>query len=151
MHIPCQSIIDYVNQQRKPTRASSTGVSLIRDNQSQICLAIGKLDTMKKNATVFKLEESLTKVYSRFVNEGKCTIELQLTGGSITNILISKAEIEPLKQLVTILEMILNDPESTADLELIGEIDNKKKKKNNNDDDDTSGSEAEEADASDSE
>ncbi|EGC31132.1 hypothetical protein DICPUDRAFT_157047 [Dictyostelium purpureum] len=114
MYIKCNTNVNYLFQ--KTTRASTQGISLYRNQQSQICLAIGKEG--KKGVTSFKLEESLSKIYSDYVSDGKCTIELKLAGGSCTNILISKANPDELLNFLSILNIIMITPERSFEIDL---------------------------------
>ncbi|KAN0001032.1 hypothetical protein ACTFIZ_001489 [Dictyostelium cf. discoideum] len=114
MHIECNTVVDYLNQQRKQARPATKGITLFRNGQSQICLGIGKGTKMVH----FKLEESLSKIYSGFINDGKCTIELKLAGGSICNIIISKASPNHLNELIKILNIIDQQPDRANEIDL---------------------------------
>ncbi|KAM9955947.1 hypothetical protein ACTFIW_002155 [Dictyostelium discoideum] len=114
MHIECNTVVDYLNQQRKQPRPATKGITLFRNGQSQICLGIGKGTKMVH----FKLEESLSRIYSNFIDDGKCTIELKLAGGSICNIIISKASPNHLSELIKILNIIDQQPDRANEIDL---------------------------------
>ncbi|KAN0048082.1 hypothetical protein ACTA71_002474 [Dictyostelium dimigraforme] len=118
MHIECNTVVDYLTLQRKQGRPANKGITLFRNGQSQICLGIGK----GKKMVHFKLEESLSKIYSNFINDGKCTIELKLAGGSTCNVLISKANPNHLNELINILNIIDQQPERANEIDL-GKLD----------------------------
>ncbi|KYR01921.1 hypothetical protein DLAC_00710 [Tieghemostelium lacteum] len=119
MHIECSSLVDYINQQRKPTRKNNNGILLFRNSQSQLCIAIGKTLSKKPAPTVFKLEESISKLYINNIQDGKCTIELKLIGGSHANLFISDVkEMDKFESLIDILKIVINNPEKTYKIDL---------------------------------
>ncbi|KAN0041747.1 hypothetical protein ACTFIV_004293 [Dictyostelium citrinum] len=122
MHIECNTVVDYLFQQRKQARPATKGITLFRNGQLQICLGIGKGTKMAH----FKLEESLSKVYSSFIDDGKCTIELKLAGGSSCNIIISKANPAHLNELVKILNIIDQQPDRAHEIDLNRNLDGEK-------------------------
>ncbi|KAK5580743.1 hypothetical protein RB653_000767 [Dictyostelium firmibasis] len=130
MHIECNTVVDYLFQQRKQGRPGAQGITLFRNGQLQICLGIGKGSKMVH----FKLEESLSKVYSGFINDGKCTIELKLAGGSTCNIIISKANPNHLNELVKILNIIDQQPDRAHEIDLRKNLDGENDEDSENDD-----------------
>ncbi|GAM29180.1 hypothetical protein SAMD00019534_123560 [Acytostelium subglobosum LB1] len=112
--IICQVVVDYLQQQRKATRPSKKGVILRRDEKTQQIV----LELPKSTPTIFNLEECVSKIYTNFVNDGKCTIELLLPGGTYANVLISNAKPEELKRLVDIVKSILVSPQDLYDMSL---------------------------------
>jgi len=114
MNVRCSVCVDYLNQARKPARKAKTVVSLLRDEWHHICLHIGP----KSKRVTFQVEGIIAKIYERFIEEGKATIELHLPGGSYANVLVSDADVGELKKLVGALKKIKDDPIAAAELDL---------------------------------
>ncbi|KAF2072973.1 hypothetical protein CYY_005713 [Polysphondylium violaceum] len=126
MHIQCQTVVDHVIQARKSTRPNKKGFMLFRDGRGMICLAIG--DEKTANPTIFKLEnKGIGKIYSAFVGEGKCSLELNLPGGGKANVLISGGEPSELKHFTEICQTILQFPEKAHELRINSQSFGKKK------------------------
>ncbi|EGG18400.1 hypothetical protein DFA_03894 [Cavenderia fasciculata] len=111
IEVECNTVVDFLQQQRKSTKPNTKGFILKRDpNTLQICMVVGQ--------HVFKIEESLSKIYSGMVNQGKCTLELRMSGGTTANVLISNANVEKLQSVVQILNSILEAPQNSLDIDL---------------------------------
>eukprot|EP01133_Synstelium_polycarpum_P007308 gene7308-8504_t len=118
-HIDCHVTVDHLVQQRKNNRPSTKGIDISRDPAtSQICLIVC---STAKTPVTFKLEEGLSKIYTNFMKEGKCTLEVRLAGGGIANVLISQAEIDKMPRLYDILMCILQKPQDSYGLGSKGE------------------------------
>jgi len=91
-------------------------LSLSRDEFGNICLII--VAGGKKQ--VFKLEESLSKMYGRQIKEGKATLEFQLLGGSVVNVLIQNHLNPPsiFEDFLDKCKTVMEDPDKARDLDL---------------------------------
>jgi len=110
MQAQCEVAVDYVTQKRKPTRKRKAIVSLGRDEWENICLAL--VSSSKKE--IFKLEDTLRRVYGDQASKGKVTLELHLQGGSKCHIILScntEDDIRGFEKLVEICTELLNDPD----------------------------------------
>eukprot|EP01112_Ceratiomyxa_fruticulosa_P005383 TRINITY_DN16000_c0_g1_i1.p1 TRINITY_DN16000_c0_g1~~TRINITY_DN16000_c0_g1_i1.p1 ORF type:complete len:142 (+),score=27.13 TRINITY_DN16000_c0_g1_i1:51-428(+) len=114
MVLSCEVCVDYLTQDRKPGRKSKTTLNLIRDEWHHICLVIGP----KSKKLSFRVEGVIAKIYDKFLDEGKATVELHLPGGSMVNVLVSNANVEELKEFIKNMKIIQNEPVAAYELDL---------------------------------
>eukprot|EP01111_Echinosteliopsis_oligospora_P013249 TRINITY_DN4701_c0_g1_i1.p1 TRINITY_DN4701_c0_g1~~TRINITY_DN4701_c0_g1_i1.p1 ORF type:complete len:119 (-),score=31.95 TRINITY_DN4701_c0_g1_i1:160-516(-) len=109
-------MIDILQKVRKPTRAKKTDVFLFKDPYGSVCLGIGK---KKSDHQSFKIEETLSRIYDGKAGEGKASLELNLPGGTVANVMINNAQpVEALQEFLLICRLILEDVSQLHSVEL---------------------------------